>query len=347
MPITTRQITADFHDFDGTPLAGVRIIIELIGLGNGDNGAVAPGQKNYISDSSGTAVFQLWENNNELSDTYYQITSFHPTTGQTIHRKEIFRVGNSDANLKYLINVAPAQIDPNQALLLQIAADRSAAETARDEANTILSQVTAIYAAINTPQVSDQAIEVAQGVARVVYLGPIEHNGYTITYSAGSAANISINGNLATINSATLGQQIITITGMVNGFTGSGSLTVNVSSVAQEYSLANVVVFSAVNSAYSVGAPLINTQTIDVVSGVSRVVYLGSLTHNGYPVTYSANGAPNITINGNLATINSSTQGQQIIAITGTANGVTGTGALTVNVSTASQEYTLANVLVA
>lgn len=126
MAIQTRRITATINDFDGNLVEGARINIRLRGLGNSPNGAVAPADVEKITDENGQAVFTLWENNQLYSDTYYEVTSFHPD-GQQIHRRETFRVYDADANLAELIAGGLVAIDPTQALADQIAADRAAA----------------------------------------------------------------------------------------------------------------------------------------------------------------------------------------------------------------------------
>lgn len=133
MAIQTRQITVTINDFDGNLVEGARVNIRLRGLGNSPNGAVAPADVEKLTDENGQAVFTLWENNQLYSDTYYEVTSFHPD-GQQIHRRETFRVYDSDANLAELIAGGLVAIDPSQALADQVAADRAAAASSATEA---------------------------------------------------------------------------------------------------------------------------------------------------------------------------------------------------------------------
>lgn len=131
MPVQTRTITATISDFDGQALKGARVIIKLVGLGNEPQGAVSPGTKEAITNASGVATFTLWENRLDYSDTYYEISSYHPVTGQAIHQREQFLVFDSNADVKDLIGLDLAGIDPTQALLNQIAQDKiSAANSA-------------------------------------------------------------------------------------------------------------------------------------------------------------------------------------------------------------------------
>jgi hypothetical protein len=131
MAIQTRNITVTLSDFDGSPLEGARVIIKLVGLGNEPAGAVSPGTKEALTNASGIATFTLWENRIDYSDTYYEISSFHPSTGQGIHQREQFLVFDSDADVKDLIGLDLSGIDPTQALLNQIAQDKiSAANSA-------------------------------------------------------------------------------------------------------------------------------------------------------------------------------------------------------------------------
>src|SRR5690606_18818370 len=113
-------------------------------------------------------VFRLWQNNQALSDTEYEIRSYHPRDGSKIHNGETFRVYDSDADVKDLINVAPAQIDSNFELLEQVIAARAAAEQAVANASAILAQVQALYDAIgggHAPYVANQSIITVQGVS--------------------------------------------------------------------------------------------------------------------------------------------------------------------------------------
>ncbi len=127
--MTTRNITVTINDFDGLPLKDAKVSVRLVGLGNGVTGATSPGIKDRITDAAGQCIFVLWQNEQLYSDTHYEITSTHPTTKKIIHNKEVFYVGTADADVKDLINVAAAQVDPNAVLLAQIAADRATAET--------------------------------------------------------------------------------------------------------------------------------------------------------------------------------------------------------------------------
>jgi len=130
MSIQTRTITATISELNGPRLPGARVVIELKGLGNSPQGAVAPGRIELVTDADGVATFQLWQNSMEYSDTYYEISSWHPISGKPIHQREPFFVFDSDADVKDLINVAAQSFDPNQVLMNQVVAARAAAEAA-------------------------------------------------------------------------------------------------------------------------------------------------------------------------------------------------------------------------
>lgn len=161
--MTTRNITATIKDFDGTPLEGAKVSIKLVGMGNGVTGAYAPGIKDKITNAQGQCVFVLWQNEQLYSDTNYEITSYHPTTKRIIHNKEPFVVGTVDADVKDLINVAALSIDPNPALLAQIAADKaiivvSAAQAVASATSAATSQTTADARATFAQAQADAAV---------------------------------------------------------------------------------------------------------------------------------------------------------------------------------------------
>lgn len=134
MSIQTRTITATISDLDGPPLPNARVVIELKGLGNSPQGAVAPGRVEQLTNADGIATFQLWQNSLEYSDTYYEISSWHPQTGKPIHQRETFIVGSTNADVKDLINVATVPIDATAALLSQVLNARAATEQAASDA---------------------------------------------------------------------------------------------------------------------------------------------------------------------------------------------------------------------
>lgn len=156
MAIQTRTVTARFSEPYGDPIENVRVVIQLRGLGNSPNGAVAPESQEKFSDASGLVTFELWENNQSYSDTYYEVSSSHPTSGKAIHRNEVFRVYDSDANLAELISLSLVPVDANQALIDQVAADRAAAAS---------SATTAQNAATNAVVAQGEA-EVAESQAK-------------------------------------------------------------------------------------------------------------------------------------------------------------------------------------
>lgn len=134
MPIQTRTITVTISDLSGPRLPGARVVIELKGLGNSAQGAVAPGRIEQVTDTEGIALFQLWQNSMEYSDTYYEISSWHPLTGKPIHQREFFLVGDTNADVKDLINIAANPVDATDALLARVLSARAGAEQASADA---------------------------------------------------------------------------------------------------------------------------------------------------------------------------------------------------------------------
>ncbi|WP_020209042.1 hypothetical protein [Gilvimarinus chinensis] len=133
MAIQTRNVTVTINDVNGDLVENARVEIKLRGLGNGPNGAVAPNKVEQYTNENGQTIFKLWENRQDYSDTYYEVSSYHPD-GYSIHRREIFRVYDSDANLAELIAAGLVAIDPTQALADQVAADRAAAANSASQA---------------------------------------------------------------------------------------------------------------------------------------------------------------------------------------------------------------------
>ncbi|WP_339898280.1 hypothetical protein [uncultured Gilvimarinus sp.] len=161
MAIQTRNVTVTINDVNGDLVENARVVIKLRGLGNGPNGAVAPNTVEQYTDASGQTVFELWENRPDYSDTYYEVSSYHPD-GYQIHRREIFRVYDSDANLAELISLGLVDIDLTQALADQVAADRAAAassaSTAQNAASiALVAQGEAETAALQSEQYKNDA----------------------------------------------------------------------------------------------------------------------------------------------------------------------------------------------
>ncbi len=105
--IQTRQVSVTISDFDGSPLAGAKVSIKLVGLGKGTGGFVAPNIKSQLTNNSGVCTFTLWQNEGAYSDTHYEIKSWHPITGRHIHSGEEFIVGGENADIRDLINLPP------------------------------------------------------------------------------------------------------------------------------------------------------------------------------------------------------------------------------------------------
>ena len=166
MAITTRNITVTISDPDGSALEGARVEIRLRGLGLDAGGSVAPSVQREQTDENGIAAFTLWENREDLSDTVYEVSSWHPTNGRPIHRREQFRVFDTDADVKDLVNLAPTPIDPNQALLDQVAADRaSASNSAASAASDKTAAQTAATNAGNSESAAASSATSASGSA--------------------------------------------------------------------------------------------------------------------------------------------------------------------------------------
>jgi hypothetical protein len=251
MPLQTRNISVTIFEVDGDPLVGARVQIRLVGMGNGVVGAVAPERTEMVTDENGKCFFKLWQNEQSLSDTYYEIRSFHPKDGSKIHNGETFRVYDSDADVKDLIDVAPIRIDPTAELLVQVQAARAAAEQAVVHAFAILAEVQAIRDSMGqggtAPIVLNQNITTLQGITRIIYLGPESNAGGAITYIS-SSPNLQISGNMGLFLSHIPGAHTAVITATnASGETGTGMISINnrASNSVTEFSLPNVQVQAA------------------------------------------------------------------------------------------------------
>lgn len=250
MPLQTRNITVTIFEVDGDPLVGARVEIKLVGMGNGVAGAIAPEVVEKITDANGQCVFELWQNEQAMSDTYYEIRSFNPKDGRKIHNGETFRVYDSDADVKDLISIGAVQIDATAELLAQIQAARAAAEQAVVNASVILAEVQAIRDSLGqgggtpAPIVPNQVINTVQGIARIIYLGAASDSNGAITYVS-SSPNFQISGNMGVFLSNIPGAHTALITATnASGQSGTGtiSITNRATSSVTEYSLPNVQV---------------------------------------------------------------------------------------------------------
>lgn len=156
MAITTRNISVQLYKINGEPLAGAEVSVRLVGMGVDSAGLVIPAIKNRVTDENGSCTFQLWQNDQSLSNTHYEITcaelnSFDPVTRRPTLWRDRFIVSDSDNDVRNLIQLTPAQIDPNAALLAQIASDRQAVTDMLSQAQSILAQVQAIADSIGNP----------------------------------------------------------------------------------------------------------------------------------------------------------------------------------------------------
>lgn len=249
--LQTRNVTVTIYEVNGDPVENARVIIELRGMGNGLAGAVAPRRFEQLTNDEGQTVFELWQNEQALSDTVYEISSFHPS-GSAIHKRDEFRVYDSDADVKDLINIASVPINPTEALLAQLIAARAATENAMSTSLAILAQVQALYESIGqggtSPVVQNQIITTVQGIPRILFLGPASNGDGAITYVS-SSSNLQVSGNMGIFTSNIPGSHIVLITATnAAGLTGAGTISVtNIASASvTEYTLPGVQV-AAVN----------------------------------------------------------------------------------------------------
>lgn len=246
-----RNISVTIFEVDGDPLVGARVEIRLVGLGIGASGAIAPERIEKVTGEDGQCVFQLWQNNQALSDTEYEIRSYHPADGRKIHNGETFRVYDSDADVKDLLNLAPVKINATAELLNQMIEARAAAEQAVANASAILAQVQALYDSIgqggSSPVVPNQNIFTVQGITRLIYLGPASNSDGAITYSS-SSPNLKVSGNMGAFMSHIPGSHTVLITA-VNAGGQSGMGTISIRNAAAdsvtEYELPGVQVLAA------------------------------------------------------------------------------------------------------
>lgn len=255
MPVQTRTITVKLRDLDGSPLAGVRISINLVGLGVDYEAAVAPGLIGGATDANGTATFQLWENRNDLSNTYYEISSFHPATGRHIHRRDRFLVVDADADVKDLIDVGYTDSGVPSGSLQQVIAYVNSASASAQQSAQILDQILQLRQQIqdlidgigDIPDPDPEALEITviQGSAMLVPLGPISDVNGLIGYSVTPSSGFSITGNTALIEIQDAGQlsYVLTITSG-NGAQSVANVTVTAISPSSvtSYSATNISV---------------------------------------------------------------------------------------------------------
>lgn len=205
MSIQTRTITATIFDNDGDPLPNAKVQITLRGLGNEPGGAVSPGTQTQLTNSSGVATFELWQNNGSYSDTYYEISSWNPVTGVSIHRKERFLVPAYNADVKELLALGLAGVDPTLDLLQQV---QSALTQTQAAANSAASSSSTASSAANTATTqaataTNQA-GIATGAANTATTKASEAQGYASTASsAASAAASSADAATGSANTAT------------------------------------------------------------------------------------------------------------------------------------------------
>lgn len=123
MSLPTYAITARILDNGGVPLPGAPVVIRLIGPGYGAAGSIAPGYYTAVTDSDGVCVFQLVSTVGDYAENHYEVTSYHPVTGELIHDREPFDVGSAAADMDDLLEayvVLPP--NPSQELVDDLAA---------------------------------------------------------------------------------------------------------------------------------------------------------------------------------------------------------------------------------
>lgn len=195
MSITTRTITATIFDNDGTALENARVEITLRGLGNEPGGAVSPGTQVQLTNSSGVATFELWQNNGTYSNTYYEISSSNPVNGVSIHRREKFIVPDHDADVKDLLAMTLAGVDPNQQLLDEIreamAGAVDAAETATEKADAATTQAgtATTQAGVATTQAGIATNAANTATNALTDIGDLVTQASGFATSAGNSAN--------------------------------------------------------------------------------------------------------------------------------------------------------------
>lgn len=104
--IKTQDITLRISDFWNEMLVGARVVVKLEGVGVSKAGMVAPGRREYHTDADGRLVMSLWRNDAELSDTYYEISCYHPSTQKKVIDQVEFVVGEQDAYLSDVVMLA-------------------------------------------------------------------------------------------------------------------------------------------------------------------------------------------------------------------------------------------------
>lgn len=163
MPIQTRNVTVTIYDSSGEPLENAKVDIRLVGLGNEPGGAVAPGTKTQYTDQYGETIFVLWENDQQYSDTYYEVNSWHPTSGIPIHRRNEFQVGNANADLEDLIAAGLASANPGSPGQTITNTD----ELAEGEDNLYFTEERALAATLSSFEAIDAVLNQLGNVANV------------------------------------------------------------------------------------------------------------------------------------------------------------------------------------
>lgn len=210
--IQTRTISVQMMEPDGTPLVGARVEITLIGLGVDLESFVAPGPQMEFTDATGRAVFTLWQNNDFLSDTNYEISSWHPETGAMIHRKEPFKVFASDADVKDLVELSPVPVVPSVELIKQLTALRAEIYNILELNKSVLAQALTVASEIDSDLlgVTSQTLKMVAGSTRVFELGPKTDAHGPIVYRVSGVA-IAVNANIATFTPSIAGTYLATL----------------------------------------------------------------------------------------------------------------------------------------
>lgn len=101
--IPTYDMKLTLSDFSGSRLPGARVLLSHHGFGLSSLGGVAVGTKEYIADSNGQVVMPLWPNVDQLSQSYYTVTAFDPTTRTQIYSNAPFQVAAEEDDVAHRI----------------------------------------------------------------------------------------------------------------------------------------------------------------------------------------------------------------------------------------------------
>lgn len=177
----------------------------------------------------------------------------------------------------------------------------------------------------NTDPVLDviDPITVEQNTDAVITLSATDFEDEQLTYSVTGGSNYTITNNVITFNSPTVGLHELTVT-VTDQDGGSDSQLITITVTA-----------TPVNN-----PPTLQDQSVTAVVDVQKIIPLGPVAdEDGHQITYTVEGSNDFIIDGNKITFNSSTEGVQVLSVTGTdSTGLEDTATLTVTVSAESSE---------